>query len=183
MATASVPVESDDKECAVCHEQFTEPKLLPCGHLLCHQCLLSWLRSKGKAEARCPLCRCAIVDPEKGTGGESVEAIAGGFPTDLVMAALVESQQLLSKDQVCQGCVTEPATSLCLTCNDLLCSHCVTIHKRLSMSRQHTIEELSSLTAEKLAASRPSFCTVHADEICKVYCSTHSASVCYTHTH
>ena len=176
MATASVPVEADDKECPVCHELFTDPKLLPCGHLLCRHCLISWLRSK--AEAHCPLCRCVIVDPEKRSSEESLEDIADGFPTDLAMAALVESQQLLSKDHSCQTCVTQTAMSICLNCGDLLCAHCVTIHKRSSMSRHHTVEELSSLTAEKLAASRPSFCTVHTDKTSEVYCPTHGASIC-----
>ena len=176
MATASVPVEADDKECPVCHELFTDPKLLPCGHLLCRHCLISWLQTK--AQAHCPLCRCVIVDPEERTDGKNLQDIADGFPTDLVMAALVESQQLLSKDHSCQACVTETATSLCLTCGDLLCAHCVSIHKRMTVSRHHTAEELSSLTADKLAASRPSFCAVHADEISKVYCPTHGASIC-----
>ena len=177
MATASVPVEADDKECPVCHELFADPKLLPCGHLLCRHCLISWLQSK--AQAHCPLCRCVIVDPEERTGGKSLENIADGFPSDLAMAALVESQQLLSKDHPCESCVTETATSICLNCNCFLCSNCAAGHKRLPVSRHHTVEELSSLTADKLAASRPSFCAVHADEISKVYCPTHGASICW----
>ena len=176
MATASVPVEADDKECPVCHELFADPKLLPCGHLLCRHCLISWLQSK--AQAHCPLCRCVIVDSEESTGGKSLENIADGFPSDLAMAALVESQQLLSKDHPCESCVTETATSICLNCNCFLCSNCAACHKRLPVSRHHTVEELSSLTADKLAASRPSFCAVHADEISKVYCPTHGASIC-----
>ena len=176
MAATSVPVEADDKECPVCHELFIDPKLLPCGHLMCRHCLINWLQSK--AQAHCPLCRCVIVDPEERTGGKSLEDIADGFPTDLALAALVESQQLLSKDHICRACVTQNATSVCLTCGDLLCGSCVSSHKRLSSTRYHTTEELSFLTAEKLAASRPSFCAVHADEITKVYCPTHGASIC-----
>ncbi len=176
MATASVPVEADDKECPVCHELFTDPKLHPCGHLLCRHCLISWLQSK--AQAHCPLCRCVIVDPKERTDGKSLEDIADGFHTDLAMAALVESQQLLSKDHPCESCVTETATSVCLNCNCFLCSNCTAGHKRLLVSRHHTVEELSSLTADKLAASRPSFCAVHADEVSKVYCPTHGASIC-----
>ena len=67
MATASVPVPADDKKCSVCHKLFTDPKLLPCSHLLCRHCLISWLQSK--AEAHCPLCRCVIVDPVERSGG------------------------------------------------------------------------------------------------------------------
>ena len=176
MATASVPVPADYKKCSVCHELFTDPKLLPCGHLLCRHCLIGWLQSK--AEAHCPLCHCVIVDPEEQTGGKSLEDIADGFPTDLAMAALVESQQLLNKDHVCGACEKKNATSVCLACGDLLCGHCVSIHKKMSSTQHHTAEELSSLTAEKLAASRPSFCAVHAVETSKIYCPTHGASIC-----
>ena len=176
MATASVPVEPNEEECSVCHEQFTEPKLLPCGHLLCRHCLLS--RLKSQAEAKCPLCRCAIVEPEE-LESESLEDIADGFPTDHVMAALVESRQLLSKDHVCQACVTQAAASLCLNCGDLLCSSCVTIHARMSATRHHTVEALTSLTPEKIAANRPSPCAVHADKTCEYFCPTHGVSICH----
>ena len=76
MATASVPVPADDKKCSVCHKLFTDPKLLPCSHLLCRHCLISWLQSK--AEANCPLCRCVIVDPEERTGVKNLEDIGTG---------------------------------------------------------------------------------------------------------
>ncbi|WP_419631127.1 RING finger domain-containing protein [Thiolapillus sp.] len=49
---------------------------LPCSHLLCRHCLISWLQSK--AEANCPLCRCVIVDPEERTGVKSLEDIGTG---------------------------------------------------------------------------------------------------------
>nr|KAG5712429.1 hypothetical protein BaRGS_011403 [Batillaria attramentaria] len=50
-------------ECPVCHEEFSQPKILPCAHLLCRDCLVTWLKSEGEAE--CPLCRCAIVAATK----------------------------------------------------------------------------------------------------------------------
>ena len=119
------------------------------------------------------------MDPAERTDGNSFEDIADGFPTDLTMAVLVESQQLLSTDHSCQACVTQTATSICLNCGDLFCTHCVNTHKRMSMSRHHSSEELSSLTAEKLAAIRPSVCAVHANEISEVYCPTHGVSICW----
>ena len=109
MATASLPVEPNEEECSVCHEQFTEPKLLPCGHLLCRHCLLSWLKSQ--AEAKCPLCRCVIVELEE-RGSKSLEDIADGFPTDLAMAALVEADRLLNKGHNC--CICEYVAATCL---------------------------------------------------------------------
>ena len=46
MATAAAWDEPSYMECTVCHEHFTLPKLLPCGHLLCRHCLVTWLKSQ-----------------------------------------------------------------------------------------------------------------------------------------
>ena len=175
MATAAALDEPSDMECTVCHEHFTLPKLLPCGHLLCRHCLVSWLKSQ--PEAKCPLCRCAIVDPKE-RKGRSLEDIADGFPTDLAMAALVEADRLLSKPHVCCVCVNVAAVSMCLNCGDMLCQSCTKAHRKLSALKHHKVENLTSLTVEKLAASRPATCGVHDDEIAKVYCPTHGASIC-----
>ncbi len=175
MATAAALDEPSNMECTVCHEHFTLPKLLPCGHLLCRHCLVSWLKSQ--AEANCPLCRCAIVDPKE-RKGRSLEDIADGFPTDLAMAALVEADRLLSKQHVCRVCVNVAAVSLCLTCGDMFCQSCSTVHKKQSVTEHHKVENLTSLTVEELAASRPATCGVHDDRMSEVYCPTHGASIC-----
>ena len=175
MATAAALDEASNMECTVCHEHFTLPKLLPCGHLLCRHCLVSWIKSQ--PEANCPLCRCAIVDPNEWKG-RSLEDIADGFPTDLAMAALLEADRLLSKQHVCCVCVNVAAVSLCLTCGDMFCQSCSTVHKKQSATKHHKVENLTSLTVEKLAANRPATCGVHDDEISKVYCPTHGASIC-----
>ena len=175
MATAAAMVDPSHMECALCHKHFTVPKLLPCGHLLCRDCLVMWLKSQ--SEAKCPLCRCAIVNPKE-QKGRSLENIADSFPTDLSMAALVEADLLLSKQHVCCVCVNVAAVSMCLDCRDMLCQSCTEAHSKLSMSKHHKVETLASLTVEKLAASRPATCAIHEDEISKVYCPTHDASIC-----
>ena len=140
MATAAEWDEPNHMECTVCHEHFTLPKLLPCGHLLCRHCLVTWLKSQ--PEANCPLCRCSIVDPKE-RKGRSFEDIADSFPTDLAMAALVEADRLLSKQHVCCVCVNVAAVSMCLNCGDMLCPSCVTVHGKLSATKYHRVEDLS----------------------------------------
>ena len=174
MATAVACDEPNNMECTVCHEHFTLPKLLPCGHLLCRHCLVS--RLKSQPEASCPLCRCAIVDPKE-RKGRSLEDIADGFPTDLAMAALVEADRLLSKQHGCCVCVNV-AVSMCLTCGDMLCQSCTEVHNKLSASKHHNVENLASLTVGKLAANRPATCAVHDDEVSKLFCPTHGVSIC-----
>ena len=175
MATAVACDEPSDMECTVCHEHFTLPKLLPCGHLLCRHCLVRWLKSQ--PEAKCPLCGSAIVEPHE-RKDRSLEDIADGFPTDLAMAALVEADRLLSKQRVCRVCVNAEAVSMCLTCGDMFCQSCSTVHKKQSVTEHHKVESLASLTVEKLAANRPATCAIHDDEMSKLFCPTHGVSIC-----
>ena len=47
--------------CKICAENDKDVKLEPCGHLICHACLQSWLES-GRSD--CPFCREEIKDSE-----------------------------------------------------------------------------------------------------------------------
>lgn len=47
--------------CKICAENDKDVRMEPCGHLICHACLQSWLES-GRAD--CPFCREDIKDSE-----------------------------------------------------------------------------------------------------------------------
>ena len=176
-ATAAVAVEEvSELDCPVCHEAFTCPKVLPCGHLLCSACLLSWGQSQ--PQPLCPLCQSPILGPQQVSSGSKLQDVLEALPTDLAMEALVKCQQLLKEDHPCQACVTQNATSMCLTCGDFYCSHCATLHSRMTVLKNHVVQDLSTLTPEKVATSLQSFCSVHADKRSEVHCCTHGASVC-----
>ena len=60
MAKATSLADSLGKhlECAVCLEQYTEPKVLPCLHSFCKRCLQGLLTEKGAVfKINCPTCR------------------------------------------------------------------------------------------------------------------------------
>ncbi|XP_070205381.1 E3 ubiquitin-protein ligase TRIM56-like isoform X1 [Littorina saxatilis] len=177
MATAAGGSSADnDTECSVCHELFKNPKLLPCAHVLCRHCLLSWLASN--PEALCPLCRGAIADTKEKSRTKGWKEVVDALPDDVAMAALVESTRVLSQDHVCVGCKTA-AVSICLNCNDMMCKSCGCQHTNFSATRHHKVEDLSSMTAEELAASQPDHCSVHTSKPCELFCPTHGAAICH----
>ncbi|XP_070205696.1 E3 ubiquitin-protein ligase TRIM33-like isoform X2 [Littorina saxatilis] len=193
MATAdtkpdeAVTMEASDLECPVCSEYFTDPKLLPCAHLVCRSCLTSLLQQK--TGAACPLCRCVIAalqQPSKKNrrghdqdSQEDVQTAVDQFPTDESMAALVEATLTLSEQHVCCACVDIAAASLCLQCGDMFCGPCTRLHQKQSLSKHHDVEDLDSLTAEKLAAKRRIICDTHSDKMCELFCPTHGRSICH----
>ena len=176
MAFASVFVEPNERKCSICHELFTEPKLLPCGHLLCRHCLVSLMKTR--KEAICSLCQCVITEGEQ-RALQSPEDIADGFPTDLAMEELVKAQRVCaSKEYTCRLCENVAATYFCVHCEDMMCEACKKEHGTLSMFKNHIVKHLSSVAAEKLAANRPSTCSAHSDKTPKFYCPSHDASIC-----
>ncbi|XP_070205283.1 E3 ubiquitin-protein ligase Midline-1-like isoform X5 [Littorina saxatilis] len=177
MASAAIPFDGNDTECSVCHELFKNPKLLPCAHVLCRHCLLSWLASN--PGALCPLCRGAIADPKEKSRTKGWEEVVDALPDDVAMAALVESTRVLSRDHVCAGCEDSGAVSICLHCGDMLCASCTRAHGNLSATRQHTVETLATMTAERLATNQFAACCVHSDKPSELYCPTHGAAICH----
>lgn len=178
MATAAASPADNDTECSVCHELFTEPKLLPCAHLLCRHCLLSWLSSN--PQALCPLCRCAIADPQRvKDAGSGWKKVVDALPTDVAMAALVDSTRVLGQDHECGGCLRSAAVSICLHCGDTLCATCTVAHGNLKATRHHRVEDLSTMTAERLAANQPASCGAHSDKPSELFCPTHGAAICH----
>ncbi|XP_025114405.1 E3 ubiquitin-protein ligase TRIM33-like isoform X2 [Pomacea canaliculata] len=161
-----------ERECAVCTNDFTTPKILPCGHLLCRECVISWIDSK--CAAGCPLCRCPIVQQSDGSSSDTVDAL----PTDFVMEALVESARVLSKDHLCCVCEDVRADFICMQCQVMLCTTCKKAHKKLPVSRSHDVESVSTVTPERLAASRPALCADHGDKHAEFFCSEHRLAVC-----
>ncbi|XP_076459030.1 uncharacterized protein LOC143292534 isoform X1 [Babylonia areolata] len=172
MATAA-DWEPSEEECPICNDAFTEPKVLHCGHVVCKDCLVNWL--KVETDATCPMCRTTIMENQS---NQTFEAFADSLPTDLAMEAVIESQKVLNKDHPCQVCVNSVALFLCTDCGDFFCSTCVKGHQKSSVSRHHSVESLHRLTAEKLASSRPSLCSTHPGEVCKKYCLDHKISLC-----
>ncbi|XP_070206417.1 E3 ubiquitin/ISG15 ligase TRIM25-like [Littorina saxatilis] len=177
MASATAPSDGNDTGCSICHELFKNPKLLPCAHVLCRHCILSWLASN--PEALCPLCRGAIADPKEKSKKKGWVEVVDALPDDVAMAALVKSTRVLSQDQVCGGCEDLQAVSICLHCGDMLCAACTRAHGNLSATRQHTVETLATMTAERLATNQFAACCVHRDKPSELYCPTHGAAICH----
>ncbi|XP_025114393.1 E3 ubiquitin-protein ligase TRIM33-like isoform X2 [Pomacea canaliculata] len=164
--------EPHERECAVCTNDFTTPKILPCGHLLCRECVITLMDSK--RDAGCLMCRCPIVEQSDGSSSDTVDSL----PTDFVMEALVESARVLSKDHLCCVCEDVRADFICMQCLDMMCTPCTKAHRKLSATRSHDVESVSTVTPKRLAASRPALCADHGDKHAEFFCCEHRLAVC-----
>lgn len=71
MASGITNDDSDPLECTVCLEPYKEPKMLPCYHTFCLECLVSYVHQNGVAtrngqQFTCPNCRQSTFVPAGG---------------------------------------------------------------------------------------------------------------------
>ncbi|XP_053380124.1 E3 ubiquitin-protein ligase rnf168-like [Mercenaria mercenaria] len=82
-------VDEDVFICSICMDIFENPKMLPCQHSFCKNCLVSFIQKKrecviGKLQSfQCPLCRHEVML-------ESKNDVENSFPTNYLLSTLLE---------------------------------------------------------------------------------------------
>ncbi|XP_071846130.1 E3 ubiquitin-protein ligase TRIM56-like [Apostichopus japonicus] len=175
--------------CSVCLDQFNEPKLLPCLHRYCNDCLRKVVQASHDGTIECPLCKQRCCIPKDGLDG---------FKTDFHMKSVLEFIELRKsfekKDfKQCVSCSKDVVCSAyCFKCRDFLCDECYKVHISNKMFTDHQPSTLKlenmaakNLTMEEIAAmTEDPRCHFHIKEPAKLCCGTcQNEPVCLVCTH
>ncbi|XP_041363553.1 E3 ubiquitin-protein ligase TRIM56-like [Gigantopelta aegis] len=165
MATAS---NVSSEVCSICTEKFRDPKLLPCFHTFCLECLQKSVSSSSKdGQFPCPLCRYQVTLPEKGVAG---------FQTNFYIAARAEKQ--VHGGGECCGVCEQQATHSCRECEILLCESCTKCHQTLPSTRFHMLINLGESGAGIPLLSIQKFCEKHNEEKLRFFCMPCGKVIC-----
>ena len=166
--------------CAICHEHYTEPKVLPCCHYYCKQCLHQLTLRKGADKLfSCPECRKDTTLPEGGLDN---------LPTAFFVNRMkeVHSKLELAHGKVeakCEMCSEDKAEAFCRQCAKFVCTDCAKYHLKMKKlfpgHKVSTLEELREGGPEEILATEPSFqtCKIHKQPM-NVYCYDCESLVC-----
>nr|KAG5703266.1 hypothetical protein BaRGS_034177 [Batillaria attramentaria] len=111
----------DKRTCSVCLELFQTPKILPCFHTFCQQCLADLVDTAGTS-VTCPQCRRSAPVP---SGGVSE------FQTNFY---IVDEVEHLKKLEYCEEHPDEEIRYYCASCEVPMCRDChVMEHSRHSV--------------------------------------------------
>ncbi|XP_041350418.1 E3 ubiquitin-protein ligase TRIM56-like [Gigantopelta aegis] len=165
MATGS-NVSSDI--CSICTERFHCPKLLPCFHTFCLECLRQFVSSSSKdGQFLCPLCRHQVTLPEEGVTG---------FQTNFYIESR-ENKYAQCGGERCGVC-EQRATNSCRQCEILLCDTCTGGHRILPATRSHVLITLADSSTGKTVVSVQTYCEKHKDEKLRFYCMACNKTIC-----
>ncbi|XP_074076260.1 transcription intermediary factor 1-beta [Macrotis lagotis] len=166
------------EHCGVCRERLRperEPRLLPCLHSVCGQCLLLGpAAAPGAGPANnggdsavvdCPVCKqqCFAKDIVENYFMRDSGAKAAPDPKDA--------------NQCCTSCEDNaPATSYCVECSEPLCETCVEAHQRVKYTKDHTVR--STGPAKSRDGERTVYCSVHKHEPLVLFCESCDTLTC-----
>ena len=170
--------------CQLCSKPYTDPRILPCLHSFCGQCLhMEIERSGAKQKMECPTCQRSITIPEDGVND---------IPQNLHLGYEVEVAGYMSKigsggEKSCDVCIDGgkgPAVVFCCTCCQFLCTFCHEYHKRSKSLHHHQMVRVldqesvrllpSIMTPTEYLCSQP-----HPEKVVsRFYCETCRCLVC-----
>ena len=169
-------LEEMEKEitCAVCHEHYREPKILPCLHYYCIECLQRLAERVGQP-VTCPECQRQAAFPLND---------ARQLPTPFFVHRMIDFYARMEtaqgkKEALCESCSGGKAEAFCRQCTEFICSECVKSHEKMKAFKGHEIASMEQLRVGGARESvvPPTKCKVH-DEILKLYCYTCSQLIC-----
>ena len=176
-------LEELEKEitCAICQEQYTDPKILPCLHYYCKQCILKLtLRTATNQPFSCPECRKETTLPEGG-----VEELKTAFFINRFKSKVSALERVHGKVEVkCEECTDsgDRAEAFCRQCAVFICGECVKSHKRMKSLASHEVDSLEDLKEGRLreiAVKEPPSkkCHIHEEPL-GIYCFDCSSLIC-----
>ena len=165
--------------CPVCQEHFRDPKILPCLHYYCKECVRQLaLRAGPNRPFACPECRKETVLPQNDPDQ---------LPTAFFVNRMKELHANMEKAQgkseaVCEMCSGAKAEAFCRQCTYFICSDCVRSHSKMKVFAGHdvvTLQELKEGGAKEipLKEAPPPVCKDH-DEQLKIFCFDCNHLIC-----
>ena len=173
-------VEDLEKEitCAICHDLYTEPKILPCLHYYCKQCIHRLtLRTGLDKPFSCPECRKDTTLPQG-----NVDELPTAFFVSRMKSVHSKLERAQGKVEAkCEMCSGDKAEGFCKQCALFVCEKCIESHRRMKVFAGHKIASLDELKegAKEIIVEEPPLqvCKEH-DEVMKIYCFDCNCLIC-----
>ena len=169
-------------ECGICFNTYTDPKVLPCFHVFCTECLKKSVeKSRDKENLSCPNCRRSVPLPTNGVVG---------LQSAFHIGHLFEIRDTLTKSKdtaktKCEKCTESSiATGYCKDCCQFVCEDCKKIHKLWKKELGgHIIVSMTEIQTQATnlvpAKKKELFCKKHPEERLKIFCETCQELACF----
>ncbi|XP_072901530.1 E3 ubiquitin-protein ligase TRIM45 isoform X1 [Hemitrygon akajei] len=169
-------------KCLVCRSFYSNPKLLPCLHTFCLDCLSGLEQFSVPQTGReggpgsmvcilCPACDFEVYVPTAGIQGLTTNHL-------IQNEVLLERLKRLDHKLVCDLCNDGDAERRCQVCSAILCDFCSKAHRRQRATASHNMVALKDLQGGTERIVQSIMCSAHPSEELRLFCETCDCLVC-----
>jgi hypothetical protein len=147
--------------CGICLDYYKDPRLLPCSHTYCYECIRQLIKNN---QFTCPLRDDTTIN----------ENDIGNLPINRTAKDMAEYLPSLFPDTTnmqCDNCSVNSYEYWCEQCQCYLCVTCSEVIHSQKVHRNHS-------TVAANLRHLPEFCVDHSDEKIKYWCTTCQHLVC-----
>ena len=156
-------------QCKSCQQIFHVPRILPCGHTFCLQCI------QKTTNACCILCNTEWSLPVDG----SLD-----LKRNLVVEYFITNRSLLATCAMDNNNGHERPNFFCVDCWDALCEKCMLGHTQFNNITKHhmvkTMADINQTDIEKHVRRVKLTCLEHKDRLMEFYCTKCDKFICHT---
>ncbi len=180
MAEGGVEKSLEDLEkeiiCGICHDHYREPKVLPCCHYYCKQCIFKLSQRTGTDRPfSCPECRKTTILPQDG-----IDSLPTAFFVNRLQEIYSNMERVHGKVEAnCEMCSGDKAEAFCRQCALFICTRCVEPHQRMKIFVGHETISLKELKEGGTLTQKPVLqtCKLH-EELMKIFCFDCGCCIC-----
>ncbi|XP_070556500.1 tripartite motif-containing protein 2-like [Ptychodera flava] len=171
-------IGGDFLTCPVCLEQYKNPKILPCYHSVCQQCLEELVEKTG--DLNCPTCQSCVQVP----GGRVACLDNSFFISSLLEVVKKRADEAGNQGKrKCEFCEEVEASVFCVDCEQYYCDRCGgRLHRKMKLATSHevlTVEEYKTGIKKRASSVKAcERCQVHRKNEVKFYCDTCRIPIC-----
>ncbi len=188
MATNLPTTENDMKKtieqlkkevtCNICQNYYTDPKVLPCCHYYCKECINDSSSGSGVEKIfSCPDCSKDVIIPKN----------LDHLQTAVFIPRMIEVHTKLEKahskvQAKCEMCSGSKLKAFCKECGQFICTECSKRHQKMKISADHKIISLAEFKEGgardviKMESSHQD-CKDHKEPM-KIYCFDCNCLIC-----
>ncbi|XP_070556577.1 tripartite motif-containing protein 2-like [Ptychodera flava] len=170
-------IGEDFLTCPICLEQYKNPKILPCYHTFCQQCLEKLVEKTGSLN--CPSCQKSVQLPE-----DRVAGLHNNFNINSMLEVVNKriGEVTDQNERKCEFCEETKASVFCVDCGQCYCDVCSEkFHKKLKQAAMHevlTAEEYKKGKRRTESVKSIQNCEIHPKHEINFFCDTCRIPIC-----
>ncbi|KAK3603421.1 hypothetical protein CHS0354_009404 [Potamilus streckersoni] len=171
--------------CPICLESFKHPRMFPCMHTFCEDCIKSYISNQDGATEERTEIKCYVCNRTTRAQTKGLDAAEWAKTFPINNFVFINQNINQNEERRCDPCWSKElhstAKTFCKDCGELLCEECKKYHKMFKAFKSHSLVEADDAMKKpekSLQYLHQQNCAQHIDVKVEYFCKNHEVLCC-----